>query len=119
MNTVGEVWRYTFNDDSIGGALLTGTVLYNWIELRYEDQEPTQQFLEQGLETHSIMKFVVSNASLDIRERDEIRIIRPYNHKLAGKFLRVVGVTESNFHPNDRRGYLILNVTRSKEAHVR
>lgn len=113
-----RVWRMAFaNDDVIGGAIASGTVAYSNIEGRIQAVEPDQVFLQQGLETLRTFKAVVRPASMAIYERDEIEVIKPPSHPLYGRRLRVQGVTLGNFHPQDDRGYLILNLTRSERAH--
>ena len=119
FNIKGKVWRITFpSDDSIGGAQSSGTVAYNSIDLRLHAIEPDQVFLQQGLETLRTFRGTVRDHTLTIYERDEIEIIWPTDHWYYEKRFRVDGVTHSNFHPRDARGYLILNLSRSERAHA-
>ena len=119
FNIKGKVWRITFpSDDSIGGAQSSGTVAYNSIDLRLHAIEPDQVFLQQGLETLRTFRGTVRNHTLTIYERDEIEVIWPSEHWYYGSRFRVDGVTRSNVHPRDARGYLILNLSRSERAHA-
>jgi len=119
FNIKSKVWRISFpSDDSIGGAQSSGTVAYKDIDLRLHAIEPDQVFLQQGLETLKTFRATVRNHNLLIYERDELEITWPTNHRYYGDRFRVDGVTESNFHPRDRRGYLILNLSRSERAHA-
>ena len=50
------ILRYTEGDDDIvGGATVTGTVVYADIPLRLEEQPVQQLLLQQGLETEKIL----------------------------------------------------------------
>lgn len=116
----GKVWRIFYpDDDNIGGAQSSGTVIYNPIDLRLHAIEPDQVFLQQGLETIKTFRATVRDHTLMIYERDEIEIIWPPEHHYYGDRFRVDGNMESNFHPRDTRGYLILNVSRSERAHAK
>lgn len=115
----GRVWRISFpDDDNIGGAQPSGTVIYNLIDLRLHAIEPDQVFLQQGLETIRTFRATVRDHRLRIYERDELEITWPPDHHYYANRFRVDGVMESNFHPRDARGYLILNVSRSERAHA-
>lgn len=119
FNLKVNVRRYTYApDDAIGGAQPTGTVVYSMVDARMHGIEPDQVFYQQGLEVMHTSRMVIRPASLLIYERDELEVAAPYNHKLLGKWFRVDGVIESNFHPSDARSYLILNVSRSDRAHA-
>lgn len=120
FNLKGKVWRIFYpTDDEIGGAQSSGTVAYNSIDLRLHAIEPDQVFLQQGLETLKTYRATVRDHSLIIYERDEIEIIWPPEHHYYESRFRVDGIMESNFHPRDARGYLILNVSRSDRAHAK
>lgn len=113
------IWRIMFiTDDEVGGSVPSGTPLYNHVNCRFEADMPQQLLLQQGLETPKMYTITMRPASLDIRERDEIEITWPPEHKYYQDKFRVVGVNESNFHPRDNRGYLLVNVVRSDVAHA-
>lgn len=114
-----KVWRITFpSDDEVGGAQPSGTVVYNHLHARMQSEKPDQVFVQQGLETLKSFTFTLTPSTLIIYERDELEVIWPPEHKLYGDRFRVVGVTETNFHPRDNRGYILVNTTRSVRAHA-
>lgn len=118
MNLRLDVWRVSYSsDDVVGGAQPTGTVAYSNIYGRWLPSRPTQEFLEQGLETEKIYRMALVPGTLLIYERDEIEIKKPLNHKYKEKFFRVLGVEETSMHPNDPRGQIILTLSRSERAH--
>lgn len=118
MNARATVWRITFpTDDDVGGAVATGTPIYNDVTFRIQANLPDQAFLQQGLETLRTFDGFCRPGTLLIYERDEVEITWPLNHRYYGERFRVAGVTESDFHPNDARAYLILSLTRSEKAH--
>lgn len=117
FNLKAKVWRYIYpSDDPVGGAQPSGTLAYASLGLRLHAIEPDQVFLQQGLETLRTFRATSQNAV--IYERDELEIVSPKTHPYYGKRLRVDGVSLSNFHPSDNRGYLILNLSRSERAHA-
>lgn len=118
MNVGFRVWRYlTPTDDYAGGAQTSGTVLYDSISGRFEEQPTTQQFLEQGLETVQVFKATAIPGTLSIRDRDELELIKPTDHWEYGNFFRVVGSPHANHNPRDPRNYLMMTLTRSVRAH--
>ena len=51
LNLVCRVWDFTYpNDDDVGGALPSGTVLHERVDARIQQNRPTQALLEQGIE---------------------------------------------------------------------
>lgn len=120
LNLRADIWRIDYaNDDSIGGAVITGSVTYWDVPLRMETTQPMQVFLEQGLETPRMFTGVVIPGTLDIRERDELEIRAPRDHWDFGKRFRITAVQHSSHSPRDPRNYLILTMTRSDRAHAR
>lgn len=118
-NIRGTIWRITFpTDDSVGGALATGTPVYENVSLRLQASTPDQAFVQQGLETLRAFEAILRPATMVIQERDELEVTWPYTHRFYGERLRVAGVTESDFHPQDKRGYIVLSLTRSERAHT-
>lgn len=118
MNRRCDVWHYTFPTDSIvGGALPTGTVSYWNVPLRMQENQPSQLLLQQGLETQRTFSAVVVPGTLNIYERDEIKIVKPTDDVFYGDFFRVVGVRYSDLNTRDPRNYLMLSLVRSDIAH--
>lgn len=118
MNVGFKVYRIsTPSDDYAGGAQTSGSVLYDYINARFEQQPVTQVFLEQGLEVNHLYKVTTIPGTMDIRERDELELIRPTDHWEYGNFFRIVDVHHANHNPRDPKNYLMLTLTRSERAH--
>jgi hypothetical protein len=118
MNVGFKVYRIsTPSDDYSGGALTSGSVAYDFINARFEQQPATQQFLEQGLEVVHLFKVTAIPGTMDIRERDELELIKPTDHWEYQNFFRVIDVHHANHNPRDPRNYLMMTVTRSERAH--
>ena len=105
------------SDDEVGGAVTSGTVVHAGIRGRLQGEPTEQVLLMQGLETDRVLRFTLQPGNLDIRERDYARVTYPTNHPYYNVNLRIVSVTYSNLSPNDRRDYMIVDVTRSVRAH--
>lgn len=122
LNTYFDVYRMESEaDDEVGGAQVTGTLIYSRIPGRIQEQEPEQLVLQQGLETTKIFDVLLYDkypTDLNIIERDEVEVVAPYNHHYKDDRFRVIGARQSSLHPSDRRGNLRLTVTRSEKAHA-
>lgn len=115
-----DIWRTEYRtDDAIGGAVISGTLQFHNVQARFEYEPTTQVFYEQGLETNKVITAVIVPGTLDIRERDEVEVIAPYDHWDVSNRFRVMGVEHSSHNPRDPRNYLILHLTRSVRAHTR
>jgi len=118
MNVGFKVWRITTpTDDYAGGAQTSGSVQYDCISARFEQQPVDQVFLEQGLETVHLFKVTAVPGTLDIRERDELELIKPVDHWEYRNFFRVVDVHHASHNPRDPRNYIMMSLTRSVRAH--
>lgn len=116
LNLRFAIERINYSDDDVvGGAVTTGTVVYNNIPGRLQGTQPDQILLSQGLETDRMFTVVLQPGTLDVRERDYVRVVFPANHPYYNVNLRVLGVTYSNL--TDPRQYLMLSVSRSVRAH--
>jgi len=81
LDIKGKVWRFsTPSDDDVGGALVSGTVVYDNLACRLIPQPPSSLLLEQGLEVEGLYLLETRPPSLDIRERDEFEITYPFYH---------------------------------------
>lgn len=114
-----NVWRYTYgNDDAVGGAMPTGTVVYSHIPARFQANPEEQLLLQQGLETQRTFKATLGPGTLNIQERDEVELTHPFDHHYFGVHFRVVGVSYSDHNPRDPRNYLMLTLMRSVKSHA-
>ena len=118
LNTRIQIWRMKeMTDDYVGGASISGTVVHQNLMCRMQEQEEEQMFLQQGLETTKIFRFVVKPGGRDIRERDEAEITEPFDHVFYGDRFRIVSVRHADHNPRDPRNYTILLANRSVRAH--
>ena len=118
LNLKLKIFRFQFiEDDDVGGAQPSGTILYENISARKAMNLPGVLMSEQGYETEKISRYITYPATLLVRERDEIQISSPSSHVDYNKFFRVIGVERMSFHPKDRRGYLMISTGRSEIAH--
>lgn len=106
-------------DDVVGGALITGSLVYQDVHARVEDFMPEQEtMLMQGLETQKQYLVLLRPMSLIIYERDEIAVVRPPQHRLLNQRLRVRAVQYDSVHPRDSRGHIELTVEQVRESQV-
>lgn len=113
-----SVWRWQFlEDDSVGGALPTGTYVYRDLPSFLMQNPEEQLLLQQGLEIHRTFTAQVVPHWLTIYERDEVEVIAPTDHPFYGKRFRVTNIRYSTHPRRDPRGYILLDLTRSDRAH--
>ena len=118
LNMSFSIWRMdTGTDDYVGGASVTGTVVYQNIRGRMQGFVPRQVFESQGLETSRTYTFLLVPATLDVRERDELEVTAPFDHRFFGDRFRVMGAMPADFNPRDPRNYMIASTSRSERAH--
>lgn len=109
-----DVIRYTYpEDDEVGGAVPSGTVVYPNVEGRIQAATPIPAFAMQGQETSKIMTAELYPGTLDVQEYDQIEVVSPPNHPYYGWRFRVDTVQRSNYHPGDPRGVLLLTLVRA------
>ena len=119
LNIHVRFWRMTtLVDDEIGGALPTGTVIYDDVMARIEPMRPDYLLIQQGIETNNLYTCVCRPASLAIKEYDEAEVVFPLNHNLINKRLLVRNIQDTSLHPSDSRGYLVLTLERKFDAHA-
>lgn len=119
LNITVDVWRISYqSDDAVGGAVITGSVQFRNIQARFEYDPYTKVIMEQGIEANKLITAVVVPGTLDIRERDELEVVAPFDHWDIHKRFRVMGVEHSSHAPRDPRNYLILHLSRSVRAHT-
>jgi len=118
ITLLGRVWDYIYPaDDDVGGALPSGTVTHDRIELRISQMKPTQALLEQGIEDISLFEGFVHNHTLTILNNNEIEITAPTNSQHYGKRYRVIGDSKyTSMGANDSRGYLLVTLRRVEKS---
>lgn len=109
-NIRANIWRldYSGGDDVVGGADPTGTIVLWNVLSRFQQNEPTQVFLEQGIEANRVYEAMVIPGTLDIRDNDEYQISKPNDHPFHNERFRIVGVQYSSHTPRDPRNFLKL-----------
>jgi hypothetical protein len=118
LNIRSNIWRVTQGtDDLVGGAVITGTVVYENVLTRLEAQPEQQLLLQQGLETVRTFTAVVVPGTMVIKERDELEVIAPFDHPYYGDRFRIVSMRYSTHNPRDPRNYVMLSLIRSVRAH--
>jgi hypothetical protein len=119
LNIHVRFWRMTTPvDDEIGGALPTGTIIYDDIHARIEPMRPDYLLIQQGIETNNLYTCVCRPPNLAIKEYDEVEVVFPLNHNMINKRMLVRNIQDTSIHPSDSRGYLVLTLERKFDAHA-
>ncbi len=112
-NLRARFWRKSYiANDVVGGAVPSGTVIYQNVEGRIQAATPIPAFAIQGVETNKIMMGIFFPGSLDVQEYDECEVTSPPNHPYFGLKFVVDTVQKPNYHPADPRGELLLTMVR-------
>jgi len=106
------------DDDVVGGAVTTGTIVYQHIGLNMQEMPVEQLLLQQGLETQKSFRGTIAPGNLDIRVKDEMEVTSPYNHPYCNEMFRIINIRHSSFVPDDPRSYIMLTMVRSVRAHT-
>lgn len=115
MNLRFNIWRIeNDDDDSVGGAVITGTILYYNVYGTMSPAKEEQLLLQQGLETYMSYMAMIVPGTLDIRERDEVQVTFPPTHEFYGDRFRVISSRKPSF--TDSRSYIMLTLIR-REPH--
>jgi hypothetical protein len=121
LNLKGRIWRFTTpQDDEIGGAVPTGTVLYEPVWSRIRSEKPTLALLEQGLETPEIFTAHLSyvayspTGTFDVQHNDQYEVTFPPISRDYGKKFIIIGVRNTSF--DDSRRYLQVTLRRYETA---
>jgi hypothetical protein len=111
----GRIWRIAHNDDAIGGAVPTGTVVYSPVWLRIEKYNPTLALLEQGLETPSIYSAIIQPGNIALQNNDQVEITDPNISPYKG--LKFVVISDPQSSIMDNRKYWKVMLRRLEVAH--
>lgn len=112
----GRIWRFSYlQDDSQGGAVPSGTVLYEPVFSRIYREKPTIALLEQGLETPAIYSAILEPGDISIQNNDQYEVtapnISPY------KNLKFVIISDPLPSMMDSRRYWKVMMRRYEIAH--
>ena len=121
LNLCARIWDYQYDlgsaDDEVGGAVPSGTVLQENLEMRIASQKPVQALLDQGIESGDMYTGVIANYTIDVLNNHEIEIIAPANSPYFGKFFRVIGnPRRASSNPSDSRGFLLVSLRRVEKS---
>lgn len=122
LNRVCEVIRFSneisgvSTDDEQGGAVPTGTVVYQNLGLRIKSEEPTLVLLEQGLATPTLFSAHLFSGLIVIEHNDQIRITAPTNDFLYNKKFRVIGIQRSSNTSSQDRNFIRITLKRWEES---
>lgn len=112
-NVLAKFWRFSYPlDDIVGGAVPSGTVIYDGVQGRVQAATPIPAFAMQGVSTDKIIMGEFYPGTLNIQEFDQCEVTSPPNHPYFGLKLRIDTVQKPNYHPSDPRGFLLVTMTR-------
>lgn len=118
LNQVARLIRFSYpSDDSVGGAVPSGTTVYENLLIRIKSEEPTLALLEQGLQTPTIYTGLLFAGNITIEQNDQIEVVAPLGSWFYAKKFRVIGVQRSSNHPNQDRNQIRVTMRRYEESH--
>lgn len=94
----GHIIRFSYNtDDDQGGALPSGTVLYNPVFARIYTEKPTLALLEQGLATEELFSAVLEwSGIMDLHHNDQYQVDAPNLSPYLGLKFVIVSIQTSS-----------------------
>lgn len=118
LNQVCRLIRFSYpSDDTVGGAVPSGTVLYSNLDVRISAQKPTQALLEQGLQVPTLYHAMIFEGNIAIEINDQIEVTNPPMGWFYGKKFRVIGLQRSSNHPYQDRNQIKLILKRWEASH--
>ncbi|NGX44870.1 MAG: hypothetical protein K940chlam2_00010 [Chlamydiae bacterium] len=114
LPVVFDIWRITFLDDDVGGAVETGTYLARGVAGNLSMMGPSQMSLEQGLEVPALADIFLRPrpGSVVIRERDQLQVVGPPAHPNLGEYWRIESVDTPPMHPANRKSFFTIKASR-------
>ena len=115
----GRGWEFTDIDDAVGGNESSGTVVYEGVRVRIQNNPNTLSLVIQGYETSKFFSAVIQPTPnmLLIEKKHYFQVTSPPNSKHYLKMFRITNIQDENFHPADPRKYLVAVFERSEIAH--
>lgn len=115
LNLKVNIWRFTFANDAVGGAMPSGTVLYTGAEARISPLKPTLALLEQGLETPTLFTAVIAPTYLSagtfvLNQNYQVEVTSPPISEYYNKKFVIIGVQPAA--QNDPRKYWLVTLRR-------
>lgn len=119
LNVFMRVWHLTNDDDDvIGGAMITGTLIYENIPATITETAGSIVMAQQGYEVPSTFTVYAKMPQGVIQELDELELTYPVTHPLYHKRLRVIRIHLKSIGTGSRRNFVHMTVTRSDYAHA-
>jgi hypothetical protein len=110
--------HFTYPQDDVqGGAIPSGTVLYDNLTIRMKAEKATMALLEQGVDTQQIWSALLFPGNINIEENDQIEITKPDYGWYSGKKFRVIGIQRDSENPWDDRNQIRLTLKRWSSEH--
>lgn len=120
FNLQVDIYRETHTDDEYGGAVATGTMIYQGEYCRMDYYMPRQATaLGQGMETNKSYTFMFRSSqqkTVWLQENDYLQIVFPPHHPQYQKQFRVIGVSFEGTHPSDTRGIVEVTCQRIEKS---
>ncbi len=114
-NAIADFFDMTpSDDDAIGGAVITGSLLFSEKLIRIEPIVSRQTTNVQGLETERRFTVMVTDQGLVLNERDEMVLTKPATHPYINTRFRISAVNHDSI-PGPR-GHIELLVTTIVES---
>ena len=89
----GRIWRFSYpTDDSVGGALPTGTVLYSPVFARIFTEKPTMAILEQGIQTPEMFSAIFEPAIDGLQHNDQFEVTDPNISPYKNLKFRIISI---------------------------
>lgn len=119
VNRICRVIRFSYpTDDSVGGAVPSGTFISENVQIRIKAEDSTQALLEQGIEVPVFYRALIFPGNTNIKNNDQIEFTAPVNDWYYSKKFRVVGEPQrSSSHPALDRNQIRIKLRRWEESH--
>jgi hypothetical protein len=109
FNAVGKIIRYDYDpDDYAGGAMPSGTVLYDNVWCRIDAVKPTMVLLEQGVETTTLFQTRLSYKAKEVEENDEFVVTAPVGSVYENVKFRLISVQHTSMRSDDPRNQILV-----------
>ena len=116
LNHTGKIWRFSYpQDDDQGGALPSGTVLYEPVFARIFTEKPTLALLEQGLETAELYSAILEPGDISLNHNDQYQVTAPNISPYLNEKFVIISIQSPSML--DNRRYLSVVMRRFEIAH--
>src|SRR3990167_10963689 len=97
LNRICSLLTFSYpQDDSVGGAVPSGTVVYENLPIRIETKESTLVLLEQGLEVPVFYSAQLFPGNITVKHNDQIVFTAPTNDWFYEKKFRILNPRKSS-----------------------